>query len=167
MNVDWSRTRAYGLGFNSLYINVKGREAWGIVPPGEKRTVMEDIAAKLREAVDPETGEPVAANVYIAEDAYKFDEQLEIGPDMVLGWTEGMRCSDASSLGKIPRELFEDNTRIWSGSHLMDPEAVPGILLTNRALKKSAPRLENLAAAVLAEFGIEEFPRRKTVNSKQ
>jgi predicted AlkP superfamily phosphohydrolase/phosphomutase len=161
VNVDWSRTRAYGLGFNGLYINVKGREAWGIVPPEEKRAVMEDIAASLREAVDPETGEPVVAHVYIAEDTYKFDDQLEIGPDMVLGWTEGYRCSDASSLGKIPRKIFEDNTRIWSGEHLMDPEVVPGILLTNRALKKPAPRLENLAAAVLAEFGIEEFPRGK------
>jgi hypothetical protein len=131
------------------------------VPPEEKRAVMEEIAAKLSEAVDPETGELVVANVYIAEDTYKFDEQLEIGPDIVLGWTEGVRCSDASSVGKIPRALFEDNTRIWSGDHLMDPEAVPGILLTNRALKKAAPRLENLAAAVLAEFGIEEFPRHK------
>jgi predicted AlkP superfamily phosphohydrolase/phosphomutase len=161
MNVDWSRTRAFGLGFNSLYINVKGREAWGIVPPEDKRFLMEEIAAKLREAVDPATGELVVVNAYIAEDAYKYDDQLEIGPDMILGWSKGMRCSDASSIGKIPREVFEDNTRIWSGSHLMDPSVVPGILLTSRPLKKPAPRLENLAAAVLAEFGIERFPRRE------
>jgi predicted AlkP superfamily phosphohydrolase/phosphomutase len=32
-NVDWSRTRAYGLGLNGLYLNVRGREAWGIVDP--------------------------------------------------------------------------------------------------------------------------------------
>ena len=37
---------------------------------------------------------------------------------------------------------------------------VPGILLTNRALKEPAPRLEHLASAVLAEFGIEGFPAR-------
>ncbi|MHC4585633.1 MAG: alkaline phosphatase family protein, partial [Planctomycetota bacterium] len=30
-NVDWSRTRAYGLGINGLYLNLKGRERDGIV----------------------------------------------------------------------------------------------------------------------------------------
>ena len=42
-----------------------------------------------------------------------------------------------------------------SGDHAMDHEAVPGILLTSRALKKRAPRLQDLAAAILAEFGID------------
>jgi hypothetical protein len=40
----------------------------------------------------------------------------------------------------------------------MDHEAVPGILLTNRKLAKKATSLKNLAAAVLAEFGIDKFP---------
>jgi hypothetical protein len=40
----------------------------------------------------------------------------------------------------------------------MDHEAVPGILLTNKPLAKEATSLKNLAAAVLAEFGIAEFP---------
>src|SRR5262249_38399998 len=30
-NVDWSNTRAYGLGLNGLYVNVKGRERNGVV----------------------------------------------------------------------------------------------------------------------------------------
>jgi hypothetical protein len=34
--VDWTRTRAYGLGLAGLYINLKGREAQGIVEPGEE-----------------------------------------------------------------------------------------------------------------------------------
>ena len=33
LNVDWSRTRAYGLGLNGLYINLAGREERGIVSP--------------------------------------------------------------------------------------------------------------------------------------
>ena len=40
----------------------------------------------------------------------------------------------------------------------MDHTAVPGILLTNRPLEKPADRLKNLAASLLAEYGIEEFP---------
>src|ERR1700691_328060 len=33
-DVDWSRTRAYGLGLNGLYLNLRGRERDGIVEPG-------------------------------------------------------------------------------------------------------------------------------------
>ena len=34
-DVDWSRTRAYGLGFNGLYLNLAVREGQGIVQPEE------------------------------------------------------------------------------------------------------------------------------------
>jgi len=34
--VDWSRTKAYAMGLGDVYINLKGREAHGIVEPGEE-----------------------------------------------------------------------------------------------------------------------------------
>ena len=40
----------------------------------------------------------------------------------------------------------------------MDHEAVPGVLFTSRPLSKQVTSLQNLAAALLAEFGIEDFP---------
>ena len=40
----------------------------------------------------------------------------------------------------------------------MDHEAVPGVLFTNRPLSRQVTSLQNLAAALLAEFGIEDFP---------
>jgi hypothetical protein len=42
----------------------------------------------------------------------------------------------------------------------MDPDAVPGILFASHRLRKPAGRLEDLAAAILAEFGVEGFPAR-------
>ena len=33
-DVDWTRTKAYGLGFNGLYLNLKGRELHGKIVPG-------------------------------------------------------------------------------------------------------------------------------------
>ena len=33
-NVDWSRTRAYAVGLNAIYLNVRNREKYGIVNPG-------------------------------------------------------------------------------------------------------------------------------------
>ena len=35
-DVDWSRTRAYGLGLNGLYLNIRGREHEGIVDPARR-----------------------------------------------------------------------------------------------------------------------------------
>jgi hypothetical protein len=34
-DVDWSRTKAYAVGLGGIYLNLVGREAQGIVPPGE------------------------------------------------------------------------------------------------------------------------------------
>ena len=42
-DIDWSRTRAYGLGLNGLYINVRGRESSGIVDPGERDALVREI----------------------------------------------------------------------------------------------------------------------------
>ena len=36
-DVDWSQTRAYGLGINGLYLNLRERERTGIVAPGDER----------------------------------------------------------------------------------------------------------------------------------
>jgi hypothetical protein len=73
-----------------------------------------------------------------------------------VGYAKGTRASGRTALGSVGKEIMTDNTDDWSGDHLMDHETVPGILLTSRALKKSAPRLRDLAAAILAEFGIDE-----------
>jgi hypothetical protein len=40
----------------------------------------------------------------------------------------------------------------------MDHETVPGVLFSSRPLQRVVTSLQNLAAALLAEFGIENFP---------
>ena len=69
-----------------------------------------------------------------------------------------MRASDDTSLGVIPRELFVDNTEKWSGEHIRDHEAVPGVLFAGRPLRRPARSLKELRATLLAEFGIDEKP---------
>jgi predicted AlkP superfamily phosphohydrolase/phosphomutase len=159
-NVDWSQTRAYGLGFNGLYLNLEGREPKGIVDPSERQALMSEIADALLETVDPETGMPAITKVYPREEIYRDRGELELGPDLVVGYARATRVSNASTLGEITPEIFSDNTEAWSGDHGMDHESVPGILLTLRPLAKPATSLKNLAPAILGEFGIEDFPAR-------
>jgi predicted AlkP superfamily phosphohydrolase/phosphomutase len=162
-NVDWAHTRAYGTGINGLYVNLKGREKNGIVPEEERKALMDEIAAALLAEVDPKTGGPVVTKAYQRDEAYKDRGELEIGPDIIVGTAKGTRISGHSALGAVGKEVLTDNVDEWSGDHEMDHTTVPGILLTNRPLKKPAPRLQDLAQSVLLEFGIDEpiQPREK------
>jgi len=158
LNVDWTRTKAYGLGLNGLYVNLRGRERWGTVNESERDALLSEIGEKLLATVDPATNERAVTKVYRCDATFRYRDQLDVGPDMIVGYAKSMRVSDDSALGEIPLEVFSENDGEWSGDHCMDHETVPGVLLTSRPLKRPAPALENLAAAVLAEFGIEGFP---------
>ena len=79
---------------------------------------------------------------------------------MVSTTSQFFTTSNESALGRLMPEVVTDNHEEWSGDHCMDPDAVPGILFTSRPLKKPAAKLDELAAAVLAEFGVEGFPKR-------
>jgi predicted AlkP superfamily phosphohydrolase/phosphomutase len=154
-NVDWSRTRAYGLGLNGLYVNLQGRERGGIVPPGERDALMKELAEKLLATLDPETGMPAVTRVYERESWYSDAGYRDIGPDLQVGYAKGTRCSFESAIGDLTDRVFSDNLNLWSGDHCMDHTTVPGILLTNGSLAKPARSLKELNRAILAEFGIE------------
>jgi predicted AlkP superfamily phosphohydrolase/phosphomutase len=161
-NVDWTRTRAYGMGLNGLYINVRGREHAGIVPPEAREALAAEIAAKLVKVIDPATGEQAVTHAYLREQVYHEIRHPEYTPDIIVGYSKHTRVSNESALGAVPQTVFADNRDEWSGDHCMDTEAVPGVLLTSRRLQKPAPSLQTLAAAILAEFGIDDFPRRES-----
>ena len=159
LNVDWSKTRAYGLGLNGLYLNLQGREKNGIVDPADREALMREIADKLLATLDPATGEPAVTKVYFREEVYKDRGYLELGPDLQIGYAKGTRCSNESASGEFPPEVIVDNTEEWNGDHCMDHEAVPGILLSSEPLVRPAPSLKELGASILAEFGVTEgFP---------
>jgi predicted AlkP superfamily phosphohydrolase/phosphomutase len=158
LNIDWSQTRAYALGLNGLYVNQRGREAQGIVDPAERRALLEEIAYKLVKVIDPKTGLPAVTKVYLSEDAFHDRGQLEVGPDAVVGYALSTRGSNQSALGELPKEIFAENTEPWGADHCMDHTTVAGVLVTSRPLVKRAPTLQSLAAAILAEFGVGDFP---------
>jgi predicted AlkP superfamily phosphohydrolase/phosphomutase len=154
-NVDWSQTRAYGLGLNGLYINLKGREVDGIVPPEERTALLREISEKLLATIDPVTEEPAVTRNYLREDYYMDAGYRDIGPDMQVGYNKGTRCSFESAIGTLTTEVFSDNLNLWSGDHCMDHTTVPGVLFTNGTLARPAKSLKELNRSILAEFGIE------------
>ena len=157
LNVDWAETRAYNAGLNGLYVNVEGREAQGIVPPAEREALIDELAEALEAVIDPATGERAVAKVYKRDAVFSDGGALDVGPDIIIGWTAGTRTLGTSAAGAVMgTEVFADNTEDWSGDHEWDHEAVPGVLFASRAMARPAPRLQDVAQAILAEFGIDE-----------
>jgi len=81
-------------------------------------------------------------------------------PDLVVNYAPGYRVSWQTALGGMPHEVFEDNLRRWSGDHIIDPAAVPGVLLMNRAAAPAERRadIRDLAPTILAHFGVAPSP---------
>jgi len=139
VNVDWSKTRAYALGLGQIYINLAGREAKGIVQPGEDyKRVEAAIVSGLESFVDPATGEHPVAHVFTREEAYgTFDPELI--PDLIPSNNEGYRVGWQDTLGGIGKNIVEPNDQIWSGDHCsVYPPLVKGILFTNFKLDAGA-----------------------------
>ncbi|HTM89276.1 MAG TPA: alkaline phosphatase family protein [Terriglobales bacterium] len=153
-NVDWSRTRAYGLGLNGLYLNLKGREKNGIVQPGrDADALLDELSAKLLTVRDPATGLPVITRMSRTSQVY-HGAFVPDAPDFIVGYNRGYRAGWKTILGAFPRQLLEDNTYAWSGDHCMDYSLVPGVLLSNRKVEAPSPALTDIAPTILAEFGI-------------
>jgi predicted AlkP superfamily phosphohydrolase/phosphomutase len=152
-NVDWSQTRAYGLGINGLYLNLKGRERDGIVEPREKNALLNELAAQL-EAVTDVNGERVIRGVYRADQVYHGDATA-LAPDLIVGYARGYRASWDTCEGKITDQFLLDNDSAWSADHCADALEVPGVLFCNREIRAAHPSLVDVAPAILAEYGLE------------
>ena len=153
-DVDWSRTRAYGLGLNGLYLNIRGREREGIVDAGaEADALLQEIRQKLLEVRDPKDGSQVITRIDFASEAYQ-GPYARSGPDALVGYNRGYRAGWKTILGAFPAEVLEDNTNAWSGDHCMDFTKVPGVLLSNRKIEAATPALTDIAPTILSEFGI-------------
>jgi predicted AlkP superfamily phosphohydrolase/phosphomutase len=152
-NADWPGTKAYGLGFNSLYLNLRGREAEGQLDPTERNGILRQLVQQLERARDPQTGARVIDKVYVSSEVYSNDLPDRM-PDLVIGYATGYRCSDESVLGEVTAELVQDNMDKWSGDHCVDRSLVPGVVFANRPIRAEAPGLADIGASALTEFGV-------------
>jgi predicted AlkP superfamily phosphohydrolase/phosphomutase len=157
VNVDWSKTKAYALGLGQIYINLKGREAKGIVTSGEEyRQVAAQIKAGLESYVDPETGQKPVAHVFTRDEAYGTYDPALI-PDLIPSNSEGYRIGWQDSLGGIAKQITEPNDRIWSGDHCsVYPPLVDGILFSNVRLDAAGlVQMSDIAPTILDVFGVQ------------
>jgi predicted AlkP superfamily phosphohydrolase/phosphomutase len=151
--VDWSRTRAYALGYGAIYLNRTDREAQGTVTPAAAGPLAEEIAAKLAALVDPER--KIKPILKVLRGSVIFNGPLAgQGPDLVVVYRDGYSTSWSSLLGNRPAGRFARNSTRWTGEHAAaDPERVAGFVIADRPLAVADPSVADLTATALAHFG--------------
>ncbi len=152
-HVDWTQTQAYAVGLNCIYLNLRGRESGGIVPPARKEQLLDRIAKGLLAFRDPKTGLNVVDKVYLPGKEFR-GRNLAYAPDLIVGFRRGYRASWQTALGAVPKNEIDDNTDAWIGDHCMAADEVPGVVLSNRKILLQAPQLYDITSTVLREFGI-------------
>ncbi len=152
--VDWSKTRAYGVGLGGIFLNLKGRERQGIVERSEADALKAEITAGLLALVDEKTGQKAINRMIDVSKEFSGPYRTD-GPELLAGFAVGYRVSWDCARGLVTPHVIEDNTRSWSGDHCIDPDMVPGILFSNLRLRSTEPNLRDIGPTVLDLFGID------------
>ncbi len=118
---DWSRTRAFCLITNGVFLNLQGREPYGIVPASDYESLRSELIERLQKTCDPATGQRVIFRVQRREEVYS-GPFLEYAPDLLI--TE---FDERYHFYFFPKSHYQDSFNppgIATGNHAYD-----GILL--------------------------------------
>jgi len=87
LKVDWANTKAWATGYTGqLYLNIKGREAQGIVDPDEYDRLLDEIAKKIIEIPD-ERGNSLKTQVFKRKEIHS-GPFAQYGPDLFILFDE-------------------------------------------------------------------------------
>ncbi len=152
-NVDWARTKAYSKGnYGQIYVNLKGRERWGSVAPGEEyESVRNSIRKDLLTTENPLTGENLFERVYFREELY-HGPYVDEAPDLVF-LPKDMRCKALGTLD-FTSNRFSFPVYGNSGDHRLN-----GIFLAagdafRRGVRFEGFSLQDIAPTVLYLLGL-------------
>jgi predicted AlkP superfamily phosphohydrolase/phosphomutase len=117
-DVYWKRTRAYVYSTNGIRINLKGRDQYGIVEPGEEfEGLRDEIRQKLMAMTDAD-GNRIMHAVHYVEDLYGTT-QLEEAPDLFFEFTDDHFYTTYYAITQS--SVFLDKGYAWrQGDHRRD-----------------------------------------------
>jgi predicted AlkP superfamily phosphohydrolase/phosphomutase len=151
-------TSAYALGLNALYLKLAGRERGGTVAKERAPETLASIETALLALRDPVNGNKVVTRVWSPHPDFQGD--IQFIPDLIVGFARGYRASwngslGNGSLGQSDEPVIFDNTDAWVGDHCMDPDAVPGLLISNRKSTAERPELKDVTTSILHLFAVQ------------
>ncbi|MFH1240042.1 MAG: alkaline phosphatase family protein [Candidatus Diapherotrites archaeon] len=161
-DIDWSKTKAYALGFGAIYINLEGRELKGIVKTEDYETLRREISEEI--SGFSFNNEKVINDVLSGEKIHS-EGNLDEMPDLVPIYADGFRSGRASTLGLVSlnTDTVHSNLSKWSGDHIgpFDLSDNFGFLFSNQILNFASSSLFDLSVTSLDYFGVEKSPSLK------
>ncbi|MEM7310934.1 MAG: alkaline phosphatase family protein [Planctomycetota bacterium] len=165
--VDWTQTQAYCVGLGFIYLNLKGREAQGIVDPADADALIARIKADLLAAEDEETGAKICNEVYVVSEIHQ-GPYLDMESDMICGFAPTYRVSWGTTLGGLaleddgnggfrPAPYCVDNDKNWSGGHVsVALPDVAGVFFSNKKVDLPADGVSalHIAPTTLSLMGL-------------
>ncbi len=137
--VDWTKTKAWGWGgyYARIFLNVRGREANGVIPEEQYESVRQELKKKLMLITGPE-GERFANRVYTPEELY--GQPVGDKPDLMV-YFDDLYWRSAGTLGHNALYLSENDTGPDDSVHWHD-----GIfILYNKNGRNHAARLDRIS----------------------
>ncbi|MCK5290591.1 MAG: alkaline phosphatase family protein [Thermoplasmata archaeon] len=145
-DIDWSRTRAWGWGgyYARIFINLKGREAQGIVPPSEYDEIRDEISTRIMEIKDPQ-GIGMKNMVLKPEETYNI---CNGDPPDLMVFFDDLSWRSAGTIGHGSMYLPEndkgpdDAVHDWQGVFLIyDPKENQGRDIGQKSILDIAPTI--------------------------
>jgi predicted AlkP superfamily phosphohydrolase/phosphomutase len=150
LKVDWSKTRAWGEGgyYGRLFLNMRGREPEGIVPPEDCTALLSEIGAKL-EVLGDENGNPISTRYFQPQAIYR--QVNGIPPDLLI-YFGNLSWRSIGTVGWNRIHVFENDTGPDDANHAQhgifiysDPQRdLGGVELSDLHLMQIAPTVLHL-----------------------
>lgn len=147
--IDWAGTRAYSLSSssNAIFIRVAKSLSEAGVQPEDYEAFRADLVQRLLDFVDPATGRPVVAEVYLRETAFPGPSMTE-APDLTL------RLHDYSFLSVLRADQPCKDRRVAYATHHPDGIFIahgPGLRAGEQI---AALRIADITPTVLYSLGL-------------
>ncbi|MFQ6040889.1 MAG: alkaline phosphatase family protein [Candidatus Poribacteria bacterium] len=115
VEIDWSRTQAWGAGgyYARIFMNVKKREPNGIVKRRRYEKVRDEISRKL-EALGDENGKPIGTKVFKPQEIYPIVNGIP--PDLIV-YFGNLFWRSVGSVGLNTIHTFENDTGPDDANH--------------------------------------------------
>ncbi|NIM19964.1 MAG: phosphodiesterase [Candidatus Latescibacteria bacterium] len=151
--IDWKKTSVWGEGgyYARIFLNVRGREPEGVIPPDQYDTFRGELRAKLEALVD-ENGENIGTKAYYPEDIY--NECKNIPPDLIA-YLGDLNWRSAGTVGHRTIRIFENDTGPDDANHAQE-----GVFVWyNRGKEPKQPvdnvSIYDVAPSILDFYGID------------
>ncbi len=151
-DIDWTKTTAYAMGLNGVFVNLAGRELHGWVDQNQANQITSELEIKLKQ-LQSDRIDSKPNN--IIRETYRRDEiyhgnQSHNSADLIIGYAKGYRASWQTVLGAAPKEFLIQNNDKWSGDHCIDPSFVPGIFLSNFKPQQPVHKISQIGQLTLS-----------------